>query len=477
MRKNEVDYILSCLLESYPHVSDINISVGKPFQVENYGELKPVLLDPPILKLTPFQTELFAFNLIQNNPQLLYTLLKTGSCDCSYQLGNQARFRVNIFSQRGSYSIVLRRLTSQVPSIGELRLPPIFTKMAEERNGLILITGATGTGKSTSLAALLRYINENKAVHIITLEDPIEFEHTHIKATFNQREVGSDVESFAAGLRAALREAPKVILVGEIRDRESMEITLTAAETGHLVLSTLHTINAGQTINRIVGLFEPEEEQLVRMRLSETLRWIVCQKLVPTTNQSRMAIFEIMAQTLRTQEIIVNKEKEDKQFYDIIADGSHYGMHTFDQQLLELFAADVITEETAKSYCTRKSYVIQGIDQIKATKGVVPNETLNMEMTAKIRPKVAEDVNVIMPTKMHKMPGPVTINSAYPTAMNVGKKTQPPNVPANVLPPALQELLATQNPAPTPPAPQKNPPVSPNKQFTTQEIINLELEN
>ncbi|MGB9601750.1 MAG: type IV pilus twitching motility protein PilT, partial [Limisphaerales bacterium] len=260
MRRAELDYILSKMLEYHPNVSDLNITVDRPLQVELDGELRPVNIDPPIKTLTPFQTEMIALNLIGGNRRLTEELQKTGSCDLSYSLGDKARFRVNVFSQRGNYSCILRKLNTRVPTLDELKMPPILKEIPKEKTGLVLVTGATGSGKSTTLAAILNEINESRAVHIITLEDPVEFVHTPKKATFNQREMGTDFDTFSNGLRAALRQAPKVILVGEMRDRETVEIGLNAAETGHLVLSTLHTIDAGQTINRILGMFESDEQ-------------------------------------------------------------------------------------------------------------------------------------------------------------------------------------------------------------------------
>ncbi|MBM4271467.1 MAG: twitching motility protein, partial [Deltaproteobacteria bacterium] len=248
MRKQEIDFILNKMLDSHKNVSDLNLTVGRPFQVESSGQLTPVELDPPFAQLSPFQTEVFALNLVNQDRRLTEILLSEGSCDCSYELPGKARFRVNIFSQRSNYSIVLRKLESRIPTCQELNLPEAFLKIAQEKNGIILVTGATGSGKSTSLAAVLNEINEQKSVHVVTLEDPVEFSHPHKKSTFNQRELGNDFDSFASGLRAALRQAPKVILVGEMRDRETVEIALSAAETGHLVLSTLHTVDAGQTI-------------------------------------------------------------------------------------------------------------------------------------------------------------------------------------------------------------------------------------
>ena len=280
MRKQEIDYILGKMLDSHKNVSDLNITVGRPLQVESSGQLTGVDLDPPIATLTPFQTEIFALNLINQDRRLTELLLSQGSCDSSYELPGKARFRVNIFSQRSNYSIVLRKLETRIPTFTDMNLPEAFHKMAEEKNGIIFVTGATGSGKSTSLAALLNELNENKSVHIVTLEDPVEFSHPHKKATFNQREMGTDFDTFASGLRAALRQAPKVILVGEMRDRETVEIGLSAAETGHLVLSTLHTVDAGQTINRILGMFSTEEETQVRIRLADTVRWIVCRPIL-----------------------------------------------------------------------------------------------------------------------------------------------------------------------------------------------------
>src|ERR1043165_2238898 len=257
MRRPELDYILSTLLDSQPEVSDLLFTVDKPLQVESFGELKPVTSDPPIDKLTPFQTEMVALNLMGENQWHIMDLLRRGSCGTAYTLADKARFRISIFSQRGSYSIVLRKLNTVIPTLEWLNFPDIIREIPREKTGLVLVTGATGSGKSTTLAAVLNEINRTSPVHIVTLEDPVEFIHIHDKATFNQRELGTDFDMFSSGLRAALRQAPKVILVGEMRDRETVQIAMSAAETGHLVLSTLHTVDAGQTINRICGMFEP----------------------------------------------------------------------------------------------------------------------------------------------------------------------------------------------------------------------------
>ena len=325
MRRNELDYILGTMLDCRSSVSDLIFTVDKPPQVEADGVLVPVPLESPIECLTPFQTEMIALNLIGGNPRLLDDLLRSGSCDTSYTLIDKARFRVNIFSQRGSYSIVLRKLNTKIATLSELNLPEILHMTAKEKTGLVLVTGATGSGKSTTLAAILDEINGTKAVHIVTLEDPVEFVYTQRVATINQREMGSDFDNFASGLRAALRQAPKIILVGEMRDRATVEIALSAAETGHLVMSTLHTIDAGQTINRILGMFDTDEQEQVRHRLADTLRWIVGQRLAPKIGGGRHALLEIMGSSLRTKETIVFGEAEGKTFYEIIEAAYTYG--------------------------------------------------------------------------------------------------------------------------------------------------------
>ncbi|MBI4632387.1 MAG: PilT/PilU family type 4a pilus ATPase [Deltaproteobacteria bacterium] len=380
MKKQEIDYILTKMLDSLGNVSDLNITVGKPFQVESSGQLTGVEIDPPFANLTPFQTEIFALNLINEDRRLTENLLKEGSCDSSYELPGKARFRVNIFSQRGNYSVVLRKLETKIPTCKELNLPEAFYKMAEEKNGIILVTGATGSGKSTSLAGVLNEINEKKSVHIVTLEDPVEFSHPHKKATFNQREMGSDFDTFASGLRAALRQAPKVILVGEMRDRETVEIGLSAAETGHLVLSTLHTVDAGQTINRILGMFSTEEENQVRIRLADTIRWVVCQRLLPKEGGGRVAAFEIMGSNMRVKDTILHGESEGKTFYEIIQAGKAFGMITFDDYIVELYKNGLVSEDTAKAYASNKGIVGRGIDSVKSTKGEATTDIGKLEV-------------------------------------------------------------------------------------------------
>jgi twitching motility protein PilT len=369
MRRRELDEILTRILQEHPGLSDLNFTVGKPLQAEVDGVLRPVCKDLGVNDLTPFQTEQISLALIDNDRRNVQHLLNQGSCDLSYYLPGRARFRVNIFSQRGTYSIVMRQLPTKILSIDELNLPPVFRNMAAEKNGIIFVTGATGSGKTTTLAAILSEINHNKAVHVVTLEDPVEFVHPPLKATFNQRELGLDFDSFASGLRAALRQAPKVVLVGEMRDRETVEIGLSAAETGHLVFSTLHTIDAGQSINRLVGMFNTEEERLIRLRLADSLRWVVSQRLLPKVGGGRVAAFEIMGVNLRVQEAIVNGEAEGKTFYEMMQQAKPFGWTTFDDWIIDLYLQGRVTEDVAIAYASKRAIVKRGIDQIKAQKG------------------------------------------------------------------------------------------------------------
>jgi twitching motility protein PilT len=382
MRRPELDTVLATMLDSQPDVSDLLFTVDKPLQVESYGELKPVGFDPPIESLTPYQTEMVALNLIGENQWHIEDLLRRGSCDTAYTLAERARFRINIFSQRGNYSIVCRKLNTEIPALEGLQFPEIIRLIPREKTGLVLVTGATGSGKSTTLAAVLNEINHTKPVHIITLEDPVEFVHPHFTATFNQRELGSDFDNFANGLRAALRQAPKVILVGEMRDQETVKIALSAAETGHLVLSTLHTVDAGQTINRVLGMFEPEEQEQVRARLADTLRWVISQRLVPRISGGRYALLEIMGSNLRTQETIRLGESEGKSFYEIIEASQAFGWRTFDYSCLEAFEHGTITEETAMLYCTKRGPVTRGIDNIKKGRGESTTNISSLRMKA-----------------------------------------------------------------------------------------------
>ncbi len=385
MRKNEIDHILTRMLDSHKNVSDLNLTVGKPPQVESAGVLLPVEMRPPLKELTPFQTEVMAMNLINGDRRLTRDLLEKGSCDLSHSLPGKARFRVNIFSQTGNYSIVLRKLESKVPTIKTMNLPESFYDIAKEKNGIVLFTGATGSGKTTSLAAILDKINEDLSVHVVTLEDPVEYLHPHKKSTFNQRELGLDFDSYANGLRAALRQAPKVILVGEMRDRESVEIGLSAAETGHLVFSTLHTVDAGQTINRILGMFSTEEENQIRIRMADTIRWIVGQRLLPKVGGGRVAAFEVLRANIRVKDSILNGESEGKTFYEIIQQGAAFGMSTFDEFIVHLYEQGLITQETAMAYASRKGIAGRGIDMVKAARGESTTDIDRLEIDHQYR--------------------------------------------------------------------------------------------
>jgi len=369
MRKREVDHFLRKMLDFHENVSDLIVTVDRPFQVESDGELMAVPMDVQLDNLTPFQTEIFALNLLGGDRRNVETLLSEGSCDLSYHLAGKARFRVNVFSQRGYFSVVMRKLETRIPSVEDLKLPEVFKQMAHERNGIIFVTGATGSGKSTSLASTLNEVNDLRPVHIVTLEDPVEFVHHHRKATFNQREMGTDFDTFASGLRASLRQAPKIILVGEMRDRETVEIGLSAAETGHLVLTTLHTVDAGQTINRILGMFDTEEEKQIRIRLSDAIRYVVCQRLLPREGGGRVAAFEIMGNDIRVKEIILDGESEGKTFYEVIESNRAFGWRTFDDSILELFQEGQVSHDTAMAYASKKAIMRRGIDRIKAARG------------------------------------------------------------------------------------------------------------
>ncbi|HTB86044.1 MAG TPA: PilT/PilU family type 4a pilus ATPase [Candidatus Sulfotelmatobacter sp.] len=357
--------LLSLMVESQQDISDLLFVPGSLPQVEVHGQLETVSLGEPVL--TGPRIEDFARVIIGGNPKLQEDLSRTGACDCSYALVDTCRFRVNIYKQRGSLAMVMRRLAPVVPSLESLNLPPIFKNIIQERNGLVFVTGGTGNGKTTTLAALLNEINLSNKVHVVTLEDPIEFMHPRLKSTFSQRELGRDFFSFPDALRSSLRQAPKVILVGEIRDRETMEIALTAGETGHLVFATLHTISGSQTIQRILGFFGKDEEQLVRERLAGSLRYVVGQRLVPKISGGRLLVTEFMGSSLRTREAIELGENDNRRLHDIIEAGTTGGWHSFEQSLLKAFLAGDITEETAMQYSINKQTMRQRLDLTHST--------------------------------------------------------------------------------------------------------------
>jgi twitching motility protein PilT len=345
------DTIIKTMLDVGTGISDLIFSPGRPPQVERYGELVEVKIDG-LPTLRQEDTAGIAQDLIRGNETVLRTLKDSGSTDLSYVVPDRCRFRVNVFRQRGTFAIVMRVIASKIPSIAELGLPPAVGDCSTLKNGIVLVTGPTGSGKSSTLAAIIDMINETRAEHILTIEDPIEFLHAHKKGTVHQRELHADTPTFALALRAALRQAPKVILVGEMRDRETIEIALTAAETGHLVFSTLHTIDASKTVERIVGTFEVSDQQAVRGRLAASFRYFISQRLIPKKGGGRMAIIEMLKATMRTREYIEMGEKEGKSLLDAMRDGALDGMQYFDGELEKLVRAGTIAASTAYLYAT-----------------------------------------------------------------------------------------------------------------------------
>ena len=339
-------------------ISDLNFSVGQLPQVEINGKLTPV---QPLgmQKLTPYQTEIIAMSLMQGNPDAAERLAHTGTTDLSYSLPSRARFRVNVFQQRGVYSIVMRVIPTDIPTLKSLTLPEQLAEIADLRNGLVLMTGPTGSGKSSTQAAIIDIINEKKHYHVVTIEDPIEYLHAHKNSTINQREVGHDTKDFPSALRATLRQAPKVILIGEMRDFETTEIALEAAETGHLVLSTLHTIDASKTVDRIIGLYPKNEEQVIRTRLAQTFRYIISQRLIPRADgRGRIAAVEILRSSPRTREYIEAGEGEGKSLLDAMRDGKLDGMQDFDTVIRGLIEKGTISVEDGLNFATNQNNLL-----------------------------------------------------------------------------------------------------------------------
>jgi twitching motility protein PilT len=368
MNKEELDKLLAAMIEFADGISDLLFVAGRPMQVETQGELKPFIHELAESTLTSERIEGMANVIINNNPRLLQDLKEHGSCDCGYTLKNACRFRVNIYFQNGNYAMVLRHLKPLIPTFDTLKLGPTFAEIIKEKNGIIFVTGGTGMGKTTTIAAMLNEINKTRNIHILTLEDPIEFVLTPIKSTFSQRELGRDFYSFHKGMRAAMREAPKIIFIGEIRDRETMEIVLNAGETGHLVFSTLHTTSAAMTVNRIIGMFGTDEEAQMRERLAGSMRYVISQRLVPTIAGGRLLVTEMMGSNLRTREAILLGENEGRRLDDIIEAGTIYGWHSFEQSLFKAYEQDLITDETALLYCSNKMKMIQRIDALSLQK-------------------------------------------------------------------------------------------------------------
>jgi twitching motility protein PilT len=369
----DVAPIIEQMLLTSDNVSDLNFSSGQKPQVEINGTLystSPMGLG----RLTSYQTEMIATAILRDNAEAAAQLARTRTADLSYALPGKCRFRVNIFQQRNSFSIVMRVIPHEIPSFESLNVPLQLADICSIRNGVVLLTGPTGSGKSSTLAAIIDRINETKSYHIVTIEDPIEFLHNHKKSTINQREVGADTKDFASALRAALRQAPKVILVGEMRDLETAEIALEAAETGHLVLSTLHTIDASKTIDRIIGLYPKNEERIIRTRLAQTFRYIVSQRLIPRADgKGRIAAVEILKSNPRTREYIEKGESEGKTLLDAIRDGEIDGMQDFDSVIRKMVEDKVITLEDGLSFATNQNNLLLQLKGLSSTEDFLSN--------------------------------------------------------------------------------------------------------
>jgi len=351
--------LLAAMLRAADKISDLIFSPGRPPQVQVYGRLIPVQV-PGMSVLTPDNTRHIAVDLIGDNKQAITTLREHGACDISYGIPGLARFRANIFIQRGSCAVVLRAIPTAIPDFATLRLPEQLTDVTKLRDGIVLVAGPPGSGKSSTLAVLLDFINREKYYHIITIEDPIEFLHNHKCSTIHQRELHSDTPSFAHALRAAMRQAPKVIMVGEMRDRETMEIVLEAAETGHLVFSSLNTMDAAQTVERVVSSFTPAEQQTVRERFAKSFRYIICQRLVPRADgNGRVPVVEILKANARTRECVEKGEREDKTLLDAMKAASSEGMQHFDGEIARLVRERVVDLETGLSFASNPNVMGQ----------------------------------------------------------------------------------------------------------------------
>ena len=384
--------LIATMLSAAKNTSDLIFSPGRAPQVEVSGQLQQLRITG-VGVLSAEDTARIAADLIGRNSHAVEKLKTEGSCDISYSLPKISRFRVNIFTQRGSCAIVMRVIASNVPSFDQLKLPTQLAEAAELRPGIVLVTGPTGSGKSSTLAAFVNKINEEKACHIITIEDPIEFLHSHKKATIHQRELHTDTPNFALALRAALRQAPKLILVGEMRDRETIEVALEAAETGHLVYSTLHTIDASKTVERIVGSFSLSDQNAVRMRVAKTFRFVVSQRLLPMKEGAgRAAVFEILKSTLRTREYVQKGEQEGKSLLDAMRDGSTEGMQCFDDEIEKLIRAGKIDMATGLSFATNPGNLrLQLADLLEQDSGIPSVSKERAETAARDKTPVGTD--------------------------------------------------------------------------------------
>ena len=362
------------MLRASDKVSDLIFSPGRPPQIELGGKLHPVKI-PGLDKLTPAHTAGIAKIILGNHQNAVESLEKTGSADMSFSAPGEARFRVNVFKQRGTHAIVMRVIPVRPPNFTDFDLPSQLREVADLKNGIVLVTGPTGSGKSSTLAAIIDLINETQSYHIVTIEDPIEFLHPHKNSTIHQRELHSDTPSFATALRAALRQAPKVILVGEMRDRETIEVALEAAETGHLVLSTLHTIDASKTVDRIIGVFPKNEERVIRTRIAQSFRYIISQRLIPRADvKNRIAAIEVLKSTMRTREYIEKGESEGKSLIDAMEQGDQEGMQTFDGVIEQYVRNGILTKEVALPYATNANNLLLRLADLSGA-GPAPSKT------------------------------------------------------------------------------------------------------
>jgi twitching motility protein PilT len=384
-RKFDTAQLITAMLKAHGHVSDLIFSPGRAPQIEVSGQLVELRFKG-IECLSAQDTDNIARDLMGKNEHPIGKLEQEGSADLSYGVAGVGRFRVNIFRQRGSLAVVMRVIPDRIPGFEELNLPPKLRDLVQLRNGIVLVTGPTGSGKSSTLAAVIDMMNTEKAFHILTIEDPIEFLHKHKKATIHQRELHSDTPTFALALRAALRQAPKVILVGEMRDRETIEIALEASETGHLVLSTLHTIDAAKTVERIVGAFPMSDQQGVRNRLSKAFRYILSQRLLPRKDgKGRVAVIEILVSTMRTREYVEKGETEGKSLLDAMRDGDTEGMQHFDGEIEKMIRSGTISMETGLAFSTNAGNLRLELADFtegsaSAKKSETPVENIEMEI-------------------------------------------------------------------------------------------------
>jgi twitching motility protein PilT len=371
--------MIATMLQASKNTSDLIFSPGRAPQVESSGKLMQLKI-AGIGVLSAEDTARIAADLIGRNAHAVEKLKTEGSCDISYSLPKLSRFRVNIFTQRGSCAIVMRVIASNIPDFKTLNLPSQLAEATELNPGIVLVTGPTGSGKSSTLAAFVNKINEERACHVITIEDPIEFLHSHKRATIHQRELYTDTPSFALALRAALRQAPKLILVGEMRDRETIEVALEAAETGHLVYSTLHTIDASKTIERIVGVFPQGDQSGIRTRLSKTFRFIISQRLIPRRDGSgRVAAFELLKSTMRTREYVQKGESEGKSLLDAMRDGSNEGMQCFDDEIEKFIRAGVVDLDTGLSYASNVGNLRLMLADLLESQSSIPSAGVKIE--------------------------------------------------------------------------------------------------